>query len=121
MSESEQEEGTITSSDPFAAARAADKQRQQGGVRTTLRAHGRTADLVAGGLGRGSAPSGYTTLWVCDRCFKYMREGVHWELHTVSSLLHMYDSFQSRTRKIVNGRIRREEKFTREELTLFGR
>lgn len=75
------------SSDPFAAARAADKQRLQGGIpRATLRAHGRTADLVAGGLGRDSAPSGYTTLWVCDRCFKYMREGVHWELHTVSSL-----------------------------------
>lgn len=87
MAESEQEEGTITSSDPFAAARAAEKQRMQGGVsRATVRIHGRTADLVAGagGLNRDPAPSaGYTTLWVCDRCFKYMREGVHWELHTV--------------------------------------
>lgn len=76
-----------TSSDPFAAARAADKQRFQGGVaRSTLRLHGRTADLVASGLGRELAPSGYTTLWVCDRCFKYMREGIHWELHTVGFL-----------------------------------
>jgi hypothetical protein len=75
------------SSDPFAAARAAEKQRLHGGMlRSTLRAHGRTADLVAGGLGRDSnVPLGDTTLWVCDRCFKYMREGVHWELHTVSS------------------------------------
>ncbi|KAF8588449.1 acyl-CoA N-acyltransferase [Ramaria rubella] len=86
VSESEQDEGSApTSSDPFKAARAADRQRQMGGLpRSTLRAHGRTADLVAGGLGRNSnaVPSGYTTLWVCDRCFKYMREGVQWELHT---------------------------------------
>lgn len=23
------------------------------------------------------------TLWVCDRCFKYMKEGASWELHLV--------------------------------------
>ncbi|KAF8603301.1 acyl-CoA N-acyltransferase [Ceratobasidium sp. AG-I] len=27
------------------------------------------------------AVSGDATLWVCDRCFKYMREGTAWELH----------------------------------------
>ncbi|KAF8531027.1 acyl-CoA N-acyltransferase [Gautieria morchelliformis] len=85
VSDIEQEEGLVpASSDPFAAARAADRQRLHGGMsRSTHRAHGRTADLVAGGLSRDSnVPLGDTTLWVCDRCFKYMREGVLWELHT---------------------------------------
>ncbi|KAG9008616.1 hypothetical protein FRB95_001340 [Tulasnella sp. JGI-2019a] len=49
----------------------------------TLRTHGRTAALMASsGVGStAAAPGEPTKLWVCDRCFKYMREGVAWELH----------------------------------------
>lgn len=52
----------------------------------TLRAHGRTAALMASsGVGATfAAPGEPTKLWVCDRCFKYMRDGVSWELHNVS-------------------------------------
>ncbi|KAG9013238.1 hypothetical protein FRB90_006108 [Tulasnella sp. 427] len=51
----------------------------------TLRAHGRTADLLAAsGAGRAGASGDQAKLWVCDRCFKYMREGVSWQLHIVS-------------------------------------
>lgn len=96
VSEAEQEQGAVhISSDPFAAARAAEKQ-QRMVPRSTLRAHGRTADLVAGGLGRELAPPGYTTLWVCDRCFKYMREGVQWELHIVGFFVRLLVSFSCR-------------------------
>lgn len=48
-----------------------------------MRAHGRTADLVAGGMLRDNA-LGEATLWVCDKCFKYMRDGVSWEMHAKS-------------------------------------
>ncbi|KAF9527076.1 acyl-CoA N-acyltransferase [Crepidotus variabilis] len=47
--------------------------------RATPRAHGRTSDLLAGGLQRQH--SGENTLWVCHFCFKYMVEGLFWELH----------------------------------------
>ncbi|KIJ32089.1 hypothetical protein M422DRAFT_783622 [Sphaerobolus stellatus SS14] len=82
VTESEQDDGHgPQTSDPFKAARNADR-RGSGIHRTTLRAHGRTADLVAGGLDRERDEQGYSTLWVCDRCFKYMRDGVQWEVHT---------------------------------------
>ncbi|KAL6305597.1 acyl-CoA N-acyltransferase [Sparassis latifolia] len=48
--------------------------------RSTVRAHGRTSDLLAGGLGRSHGVE-KAMLWVCDRCFKYMAEGLSWELH----------------------------------------
>ena len=53
--------------------------------RTSIRSHGRTADMLAGGLNRDSArEKGETNvLWVCDRCFKYMNEGLPYEMHTV--------------------------------------
>ncbi|KDQ52996.1 hypothetical protein JAAARDRAFT_197783 [Jaapia argillacea MUCL 33604] len=49
--------------------------------RTTLKSHGRTSDILAGGLGRAHATGDRANLWVCDKCFKYMTEGVSWELH----------------------------------------
>ncbi|KZS90340.1 acyl-CoA N-acyltransferase [Sistotremastrum niveocremeum HHB9708] len=49
--------------------------------RTTMRAHGRTADILAGGLGRESVTGEKSVLWVCNWCFKYMREATPWELH----------------------------------------
>ncbi|KAM6497798.1 acyl-CoA N-acyltransferase [Amanita muscaria] len=50
--------------------------------RTTPRSHVRTSDLLAGGLGRQNMPPGErATLWVCDMCFKYMAEGLTWEMH----------------------------------------
>lgn len=27
-------------------------------------------------------------LWVCDKCFKYMSEGLSWELHVVRLFIH---------------------------------
>ncbi|KAI0089918.1 acyl-CoA N-acyltransferase [Irpex rosettiformis] len=49
--------------------------------RSTVRSHGRTSDLLAGGLGRSHGTGEKSTLWVCDKCFKYMTEGLSWELH----------------------------------------
>ena len=49
--------------------------------RATPRSHGRTSDLLAGGLGRHH--SGEATLWVCHFCFKYMVDGIPWESHKV--------------------------------------
>ncbi|KAG2364692.1 acyl-CoA N-acyltransferase [Suillus spraguei] len=49
--------------------------------RTTIRSHGRTSDLLAGGLTRSHLSGEKSTLWVCDRCFKYMAEGAAWEMH----------------------------------------
>lgn len=49
--------------------------------RSTFRSHGRTSDLLAGGLQRGGGEK--SMLWVCDRCFKYMAEGLSWEAHVV--------------------------------------
>ncbi|KAF8627298.1 hypothetical protein AX17_006343 [Amanita inopinata Kibby_2008] len=51
--------------------------------RSTPRSHGRTSDLLAGGLGRQNiGPGGErATLWVCDMCFKYMADGLTWEMH----------------------------------------
>ncbi|KAL4069067.1 acyl-CoA N-acyltransferase [Scleroderma yunnanense] len=49
--------------------------------RTTLRSHGRTSDLLAGGLTRSHLTGDKSVLWVCERCFKYMSEGSVWEMH----------------------------------------
>ncbi|KAI6107360.1 acyl-CoA N-acyltransferase [Pisolithus croceorrhizus] len=49
--------------------------------RTTLRSHGRTSDLLAGGLTRSHLTGEQSVLWVCDRCFKYITEGPVWEIH----------------------------------------
>ena len=55
--------------------------------RSTVRSHGRTSDLLAGGLGRSHGTGEKSTLWVCDKCFKYMTEGLSWELHVVRILI----------------------------------
>ncbi|KAI6159459.1 acyl-CoA N-acyltransferase [Pisolithus thermaeus] len=55
--------------------------------RTTLRSHGRTSDLLAGGLTRSHLTGEQSVLWVCDRCFKYITEGPVWEIH-----VHMDDT-----------------------------
>ena len=57
-----------------------------GVARSSLRSHGRTSDLLAGGLGRNHGTGEKSTLWVCDKCFKYMAEGQSWELHVVSAV-----------------------------------
>lgn len=66
--------------DPLAAARTSVATPRTPGVPRTLKTHGRTADIVAGGLGRDNL-NGEATLWVCDCCFKYMRDSVSWEYH----------------------------------------
>ncbi|KAF8631358.1 hypothetical protein AX15_002443 [Amanita polypyramis BW_CC] len=62
---------------------AAGSSRIPGVPRTTPRSHVRTSDLLAGGLGRQNiGPGGErVTLWVCDMCFKYMADGLIWEMH----------------------------------------
>ncbi|KAF8168463.1 acyl-CoA N-acyltransferase [Crassisporium funariophilum] len=50
-----------------------------GVARATARSHGRTSDLLAGGLSRHH--NGEAMLWVCHFCFKYMADGVPWESH----------------------------------------
>ncbi|OBZ79378.1 putative MYST-like histone acetyltransferase 1 [Grifola frondosa] len=52
-----------------------------GVARSTFRSHGRTSDLLAGGLGRSHGVGEKSILWVCDRCFKYMADGLSWESH----------------------------------------
>jgi histone acetyltransferase MYST1 len=56
-------------------------QKIQGLTRVTPRSHGRTSELLAGGLLRQHG--GESMLWVCHFCFKYMVDGVSWELHKV--------------------------------------
>jgi len=55
--------------------------------RATVRSHGRTSDLLAGGLTRSHLSGEKSILWVCDRCFKYMAEGAAWEMHIVCPYL----------------------------------
>lgn len=55
-----------------------------GVARTSARSHARTSDIIAGGLQRGGEEK-KAGLWVCDRCFKYMADGVSWETHCVSA------------------------------------
>lgn len=50
--------------------------------KTTARSHGRTSDLLAGGLGRAYAGE-KAMLWVCQQCFKYMADGHSYDLHLV--------------------------------------
>ncbi|KZV77544.1 acyl-CoA N-acyltransferase [Peniophora sp. CONT] len=70
----------LSETEPDATPPAADA-RIPGVTRATVRSHGRTSDLLAGGLGRAHA-AGEALLWVCDRCFKYMADGTSYEAHT---------------------------------------
>lgn len=54
--------------------------------KVTPRSHGRTSDLLAGGLGRAHAGE-RSMLWVCEMCFKYMADCNSYELHLVSRLV----------------------------------
>ncbi|TFK86527.1 acyl-CoA N-acyltransferase [Polyporus arcularius HHB13444] len=76
LTEAEAEDAGVPNAQaPHAAARI------PGVARSSIRSHGRTSDLFAGGLGRSHGVGQNSTLWVCDRCFKYMAEGLTWELH----------------------------------------
>ncbi|KAF9007906.1 acyl-CoA N-acyltransferase [Cyathus striatus] len=59
---------------------AANAPKIPGVARVTARSHGRTSDLLAGGLGRHGAGE-KAMLWVCDFCFKYMAEPMSYEVH----------------------------------------
>lgn len=50
-----------------------------GVARTTARSHGRTSDMLAGGLQRHGGEK--ANLWVCDMCFKYMADALTLEIH----------------------------------------
>ncbi|KAF5376893.1 hypothetical protein D9615_007224 [Tricholomella constricta] len=49
--------------------------------KATARSHGRTSDLLAGGLGRNYVGGEKAMLWVCQQCFKYMADGNSYDLH----------------------------------------
>jgi hypothetical protein len=72
---------TETEADEFTDAPAQPATKIPGVARATVRSHGRTSDLLAGGLLRPH--TGESMLWVCHFCFKYMADGTPWELHTV--------------------------------------
>ncbi|KAJ8497123.1 hypothetical protein ONZ51_g655 [Trametes cubensis] len=73
--ETDGDTGTPSAQAPHSASKI------PGVSRSSIRSHGRTSDLFAGGLGRSHGTGQNSTLWVCDRCFKYMAEGQSWELH----------------------------------------
>ncbi|KAG6888963.1 hypothetical protein C0992_006920 [Termitomyces sp. T32_za158] len=74
LSETEIEEPTSSEATP----------KIPGVTKTTARSHGRTSDLLAGGLLRGATGPGTekAQLWVCQQCFKYMSEWALYENHT---------------------------------------
>ncbi|KIJ68858.1 hypothetical protein HYDPIDRAFT_37281 [Hydnomerulius pinastri MD-312] len=76
LTESEVEDGSATQ-----AGSSAPTSKIPGVNRATMRSHGRTSDLLAGGLTRSHLSGEKSILWVCERCFKYMAEGSTWELH----------------------------------------
>lgn len=49
--------------------------------KASIKSHGRTSDLLAGGLGRFQAGVEMPALWVCQQCFKYMADGTSYGLH----------------------------------------
>lgn len=71
--------------------------------RTSVRSHGRTSDLLAGGLGRSHGFGERSILWVCDRCFKYMADGVTAELHGVRWILSYFFSTRTGTEVSAGG------------------
>ncbi|KAF9229844.1 acyl-CoA N-acyltransferase [Gyrodon lividus] len=76
LSESEVEEGSAGQGESSVLP-----SKIPGVNRATVRSHGRTSDLLAGGLTRSHLAGEKSILWVCERCFKYMAEGSTWELH----------------------------------------
>jgi histone acetyltransferase MYST1 len=54
-----------------------------GNMRKANASHSRTSDLLAGSLARGGVGIERGTLWVCERCFKYMMDAMSWEVHLV--------------------------------------
>lgn len=75
-------------------------QKIHGLTRVTPRSHGRTSEMLAGGLLRQHV--GESMLWVCHFCFKYMVDGVSWELHKVKASSSKICSFLFSDRKIAN-------------------
>ena len=93
---------------------ASTTSRIPGVPRTAFHSFDRTSDILAGGLGRTPGAGHNATLWVCDRCFKYMAEGLSWELHLVRldcSLLRLSELMNARCiRKSVPGEVRLDGK-----------
>ena len=83
VTESETNDAASSSTPRDPSTPAGPSQKLLGVARTSIRAHGRTSDLLAGGLNRSHSRLEQSVLWVCDRCFKYMADGTLWEVHTV--------------------------------------
>ena len=80
-----------------------------GVTRTTERSHGRTSDLLAGGMGRGRQ----SDLFVCEMCFKYMSDGTFYETHRVRLVIlrSMLPRHSCLSRSAVQQKVRRGGKF----------
>lgn len=68
---------------PVTSTSSTSQPKIPGVQKTTARSHGRTSDLLAGGLGRAHAGPEKAMLWVCQQCFKYMADGASYDLHVV--------------------------------------
>ncbi|GAW02777.1 acyl- N-acyltransferase [Lentinula edodes] len=74
LTENEDAESSIASQEKAISA----VNRIPGVYRITNRSHGRTSDMLAGGMGRLVEKE---ILYVCEMCFKYMTDAPTWELH----------------------------------------
>jgi len=83
VTDSETNDAASSSAPRDSSTPAGPSQKVVGVARSSMRAHGRTSDLLAGGLNRNHSRLEQSVLWVCDRCFKYMTDGTLWEVHIV--------------------------------------
>jgi hypothetical protein len=79
--------------------------------------------MLAGGLNRdfGRENGQPSILWVCNKCFKYMNEGLPYEIHMVGDCPFILIVLLTLKRKVVNMTIHREPEFTSEELGQYGK
>jgi histone acetyltransferase HTATIP/histone acetyltransferase MYST1 len=87
VTESESSDAASSTTPRGVSTPSGSSQKLPGVARTSVRAHGRTSDLLAGGLNRSHSRLEQSVLWVCDRCFKYMTDGTLWEVHSVRAII----------------------------------
>jgi histone acetyltransferase HTATIP/histone acetyltransferase MYST1 len=131
VTESESNDATSSAAPRGPPTPAGPGQKVVGVSRASIRAHGRTSDLLAGGLNRSHSRLEHSVLWVCDRCFKYMTDGTLWEVHTVRAIIPALPGFSWRLncdiyiavtqRRSAVASTPQERKFTNAERIPFGK
>ena len=122
LTEQEIDESPPSASSSHPSGPSTSGARITGVSRTSIRAHGRTSDILAGGLRRNGGGEKASVLWVCDRCFKYMADGGSWDMHAVSvSFSHLDGLLIWIGRKNARGPLPLVGKYTNEEHMSFGR